>query len=350
LVSELSAALDGLLDLELEEMDEISAFKPTALEELEDYSKNGDEEVDREEGDDTMTSLSVRRPEDLQFESDDPRNATKSPIPIAAVDASSVTLGETSKGVMIAVRAAAVLPDRIEVFGPYFKHITESNKQALLNSLIDVFKLPHMPAPQLSKVADRVRSHIERLVQYYASVQVKDGIILWDGSMSVDKSRFDTPPELMKLLFDDATYSNDSIVGISKKTTLTLANGEKLLNLIPEFGGPFVADVSDRVIIPPMGTYRILGNVFAVKLSPNGFPFRADVHPAKGRKGSDVLFDLARSSSLFYGYPEPLRLAHIHSKLTRDEVIACQRFIVEKYEIPIVSVPDIHKMLLAPFG
>ncbi len=349
-MSELSTALDSLLDLELGEMDDISAFKPTTLEELEDYSKNGDEETDGEEGADITLGLSLRRLEDLHFESDDPRNASRSPVPVAAVDASSVTLGETSKGVMIAVRAAVVLPDRIEVFGPYFRHITESNKQATLNDLMNIFKLPHMPAPQLGKVADRVRSHIERLMQYYASAHMKDGIILWDGSMSVDKSRFDTPPELMKLLFDDAGLSNDSIVGISKKTTLTLASGEKLLTLIPEFGGPFVADVSDKVVIPASGTYDILGNVFAVKLAPNGFPFRADVCPAKGRKSSDVLFDLARSSSLFYGYPEPLRLAHIHSKLTRDEVIACQRFIVEKYEMPIVSVPDIHRMLLAPFG
>ena len=344
MTSEISSALEGLLDVDLEEMDEVSAFKPTSLENLEEYNND-----DEEEGDDRVVNLSLRRVEDLTHETADERDKDKQ-LPVVGVDASSVTLGETTRGVMVAVRAAAILPDRIEVFGPYLKHITETNKQALLNGLTQVFKVPNMSAPQLGKVADRMRSLIERLVQRYASVMIRDGIILWDGSMSVDKSRFDTPPELMKKLLDEASYCNNSVVGISKKTTLILKNGEKLLTQIPDVTGPFVSNVSQNLVIPPNGSYRVLGQVFAVRLSSDGFPFRADVSPAKGKKGSEVLFNLARSCPLFYGYPEPLRLAHIHSKLMRDEVIACQRFIVEKYGIPIVNIPDMHKVLLAPYG
>ncbi|MFQ6011728.1 MAG: hypothetical protein ACE5KG_06115, partial [Nitrososphaerales archaeon] len=97
-------------------------------------------------------------------------------------------------------------------------------------------------------------------------------------------------------------------------------------------------------------TYRVMGRTFAVKLATQGFPFRVDVSAHNGNKPVEILTRIMQSCPLYHGYPEALRQAHINSKLTKDEVIACQRWVVENYNIPIVGMPDMHRMLLAPYG
>lgn len=59
---------------------------------------------------------------------------------IVGVDSSSVTIGKTSIGILTAVKAAVVFSDRIETFGPFIYHITESNKSKIYNYYMrDVF-------------------------------------------------------------------------------------------------------------------------------------------------------------------------------------------------------------------
>ncbi|MEK0325882.1 MAG: hypothetical protein QQN63_09280, partial [Nitrosopumilus sp.] len=264
--------------------------------------------------------------------------------------ASSITLGPTSRGVLVAFRAVVVLPESIVKFGPFIQHITESNKQRVFDLFAKDFGFPRLPAPQLGKVADRLRLLLERYAQRYASSFLKDGIILWDGAMTVGRSKFDTPPELMKKLLEDAAIRNNSVAGFSKTTELLLSDGQKLLSVIEDEDGPTVADVSKKIVMPPNSTYRVMGRTFAVKLAQQGFPFRVDVSAHNGNHPIGILADIIQSGNLFHGYPEALRQAHIHAKLTADEVIACQRWVVQTYKIPIVGIPDMHKILLAPFG
>jgi len=50
------------------------------------------------------------------------------------------------------------------------------------------------------------------------------------------------------------------------------------------------------------------------------------------------------------GYPETLRLAHILSTFTANEVIGIQRFISKNYGLRIVSQPNLRRSLFGPFG
>ena len=341
-MSETSSSLGNLLDLKLDDMDEVALFEPTTTEKIEEDEVGSDDERE------TLT-ISANGAEEIRFEPIKLDLGSKD-VPIAAVDASSITLGPTSRGVLVAFRAVVVLPESIVKFGPFIQHITESNKQRVFDLFAKDFGFPHLPAPQLGKVADRLRLLLERYAQRYASSFLKDGIILWDGAMTVGRSKFDTPPELMKKLLEDAAIRNNSVAGFSKTTELLLSDGQKLLSVIEDEDGPTVADVSKKIVMPPNSTYRVMGRTFAVKLSQQGFPFRVDVSAHNGNHPIGILADIIQSGNLFHGYPEALRQAHIHAKLTADEVIACQRWVVQTYKIPIVGIPDMHKILLAPFG
>ncbi len=341
-MSDTSSSLENLLDLELDDMDEVAVFKPTTTEKID------EDEMDSDDESETLT-ISANGSGEIRFEPIRIPTEAKD-VPIAAVDASSITLGETSMGVLVAFRAVVVLPESIVKFGPFIQHVTESNKQRVFGLFAKDFNFQHIPAPQLGKVADRLRLLLERFAQRYVASELRDGIILWDGAMTVGRSRFDTPPEMMKKLLEEASYQNNSVAGFSKKTELLLSNGQKLLNVIEDEDGPTLADVSEKIVMPPNSTYRVLGRTFAVKLAQQGFPFRVDVSAHNGRQPVDILTDIIQSGNLFHGYPEALRQAHIHAKLTTDEVIACQRWVVQRYKIPIVGIPDMHKVLLAPFG
>ncbi len=341
-MSDTSSSLEKLLDLGLDDMDEVTLFNPTTTEKME------EDELDSTDEGDTLT-ISANGAADIRFEPIKLDLGSKD-VPIAAVDASSITLGPTSRGVLVAFRAVVVLPDSIVKFGPFIQHVTESNKQRVFDLFAKDFGLQRLPAPPLGNVADRLRLLLERYAQRYASSFLQDGIILWDGAMTVGRSKFDTPPEMMKKLLEEASIRNNSVAGFSKTTELLLSDGQKLLSVIEDEVGPTVADVSRKIVMPPNSTYRVMGRTFAVKLAQQGFPFRVDVSAHNGNHPIGILADIIQSGNLFHGYPEALRQAHIHAKLTADEVIACQRWVVQTYKIPIVGIPDMHKMLLAPFG
>lgn len=114
--------------------------------------------------------------------------------------------------------------------------------------------------------------------------------------------------------------------------------------------GPAIVDVTDKIALFRSGKYKVLGNTFAAKLSYNGLPFRIDISPSKSSSPSSVLIDLIGNTSFFHGYPLQLRDAHIYAKITKDEALACQRMVASQNNVPIVDTPDIHRLLLFPYG
>ena len=60
-------------------------------------------------------------------------------VPVAAVDVSSIKVGETEEGTLIAVRPAIVWKTQLKYrylrLGPFLFHITEENKSHVFNLL-----------------------------------------------------------------------------------------------------------------------------------------------------------------------------------------------------------------------
>jgi len=49
-------------------------------------------------------------------------------------------------------------------------------------------------------------------------------------------------------------------------------------------------------------------------------------------------------------YPETLRLAHILSRFSANEVLAMQRYVTKNFGLRITSQTDIRQVLFGPYG
>src|SRR4030042_5754352 len=93
---------------------------------------------------------------------------------IAAVDTSTIKIGETSTGILIAVRGANVWKQnrnyRYSRLGPFIFHITEENKNEVYNTLesacFNTSYSSNRPAsPHLMQMPTRLASLLERWLQ-----------------------------------------------------------------------------------------------------------------------------------------------------------------------------------------
>ena len=275
-------------------------------------------------------------------------------LPIVAVDTSSKILGETEQGIVAAYRSTiVVLSDLHEKphafrFGPYVFHLTEENKLGIYNhfrKLLGLDKVSESEVPKLLKLADRIRNAIERMLQKAAAKIIRNGIVLWDGSLI--GGTVDTPIKIVKENISLAHSNGNSVVGVSKKSRLRTTSGKKLINLLENVYEACYVDVHKIIVSRQLGRY--LGHVFAVKFSPFGFTFRVDVAPRSGLTPIQALEQLVSSCKMYNGYPELLRDAHITARLTSIEVLALQAYIAREYGLTILKSFNIRKYILFPF-
>jgi hypothetical protein len=302
-----------------------------------------DEEVDKAEEieiDETVTLRKIGEVKEL----------TKGePKPISAVDTSSARLGETDKGILSAVKVALVIYELgkepvYETFGPYVLHLTEENKHSVYNFFrTEIFNLDTSDAPHLIKMTDRVRNFLERIAQQVAASAIKDGITLWDGSLT--GGTIDTPKEMLMKAIRIAHENGNGVVAVSKKSCLQTVDGRRLIDLLENETKPCYIDIHNWI---DAQLDRFLGRVHAVKFSPEGFTFRVDV--SSSANAVLVLNSLTSSCAFYNGYPEPLRQAHIHSYFTPNEILALQAYVADKYGLNIVRTFDVRRHLLAPYG
>ncbi|MCD6513462.1 MAG: hypothetical protein J7L07_00895, partial [Candidatus Odinarchaeota archaeon] len=101
------------------------------------------------------------------------------------------------------------------------------NKLAIYNhfrKLLGLDKVGEEEVPRLFKLVDRIRNAIERMLQNAAAKIIRDGIVLWDGSLI--GGTVDTP---MKVVVENiaAAHSNgNSVVGVSKRSWLKTTSGK----------------------------------------------------------------------------------------------------------------------------
>ena len=110
---------------------------------------------------------------------------------ISAVDTSTIKIGETTTGIIIAIRGATVHKQNRNYhytrLGPFIFHITEENKNAVYNNLERAyFNTPysgnHQATPPLMQMPTRLASLLERWLQTSLAKTVNNAVILFDGS------------------------------------------------------------------------------------------------------------------------------------------------------------------------
>jgi hypothetical protein len=273
---------------------------------------------------------------------------------VAAVDTSTMRIGETSQGTIMAVRGAEVWKERKAYrytrLGPFVFHITDENRRevydALVRSYFDhSFERCHQGSPNILQMPTRIASLLERWIQAMLAKTVSNALILLDGSLTSGTT--DTPAQRMKEILSTARRRANTVLAFSKMTNLRV-NGHLITDVLPKAAPPYLLETEGLRLKPPM---VLLGDVYVAKLTAGNCAFRLDID-------KEVAFDariqavdrLLGNDLLSQSYPETLRLAHILCTFTANEVLAMQHFVTRKYGLRILMRPDMHRLLFGQFG
>jgi NurA domain len=272
---------------------------------------------------------------------------------IAAVDTSTIKIGETGTGIIIAVRGANVWKQnhtyRYTRLGPFIFHITEDNKKEVYKSLErsyfnTQYESNHQNAPNLLQMPTRLASLLERWLQAMIAKTATNGLLLFDGSLMSGTA--DSPVQRMREILTTARRHNNMTFAFSKATSLR-SNGYLITDLLPDGDPPYLLETTGLRFKPP---FVLLGDVYVARLNKANLSFRLDIDreiPAENRLEA---VERLIGNDVFQSYPETLRLSHILCTFTANEVLAIQHFITREHGIRIVNRPDMHRLLFGSFG
>jgi hypothetical protein len=272
---------------------------------------------------------------------------------VAAVDTSSMKIGETTTGILVAIRGATVWKQKRSFrylrLGPFVFHITEENKAEVFSALQKVYGNAHYESQNQSlqnhQIPTRLANILERWLQTTLSKTLIGGLILFDGSLTAGTP--DNPTSLMKEILNNARVRGNVVLAFSKMTSLRI-NGHLITYLPFEYKPPYMLEVEGIRAKPPT---IMLGQVYIAKLTRGNCAFRLDVDKEiQPEERIGAVERLLGNDLLTQGYPETLRLAHILCTFTANEVIAMRHFITRCYGIKIVNRPNMHKLLFGPYG
>lgn len=272
---------------------------------------------------------------------------------IGAVDTSTIKIGETSKGTLIAIRGATILRQnkkyRYTRIGPFIFHITERNRNQILKALekacyrIQIER--NQNKPNLMQLPMHIASLLEKWLQNKIVKKIKDGLILFDGSLT--SGTIDSPLHHMRNILFQARANKNTILAFSKITKLR-SNGYLITDRLPNHKPPYLLETTGLSTNLPI---VLLGDIYVAKLNKSNYAFRMDIDKETSFKTRKKAVEkLLGNDFLAYGYPETLRLAHILSTFTANEVVAVKHFLSTKHGIRLINRPDMHKILFGPFG
>ena len=273
---------------------------------------------------------------------------------VAAIDTSTIKIGETSTGIVVAVRGVTTWKQngayKYTRLGPFIFHITEDNKNQLYNTLEHAYfsttcGSSHQAAPNIMQMPTRLASLLERWLQTMLAKTVKNGVLLFDGSLTAGTP--ETPTQRLREILSYARKNQSTVLAFSKATTLR-ANGLLITEQLPNGDPPYLLETSGLHSRPPM---MLLGDVYVARLNKANLAFRLDVDketPFDQR--IEAIQKLLGNDLYTQSYPETLRLSHILCTFTANEVLAIKHFITRKHGIQIVNRPDMHKVLFGSYG
>ena len=273
---------------------------------------------------------------------------------VAAIDTSTTKIGETRKGILIAVRGASVWKQKRHYrylrVGPFIFHMTEENKKEVYNALqrahfTSPYEHNHNGSPGLLQMPTRIASLLEKWLQTMLARTITNGLVLFDGSLTSGIA--DTSTQRMKEILGTARRRGNVVLAFSKMTTLRF-NGYLITDVLPRYKPPYLLVIAGSKPKPPI---ILLGDIYVARLSKANYAFRLDIDKEVSIERRIEAVEKLLGNDLFsQSYPETLRLAHILCTFTANEVIAMQHFIARKYNLKIINRPDIHKLLFGPFG
>jgi hypothetical protein len=273
---------------------------------------------------------------------------------IAGCDTSTMKIGETSTGMLIAVRGANVWKKRKSYkytrYGPFIFHITEENQKEVYNTLdracfVSACRQNHLGFANLLQNPTRIASLLERWLQNMLSRTMNGGLVLFDGSLTAGTT--DTSTERLKWILSTARNCRNVVLAFSKVTSLRI-NGRLITDVSLQQRAPYLLETTGLRPKPPT---VLLGEVYVARLFQGNYSFRLDIdkeNPFEQRV--EAVEKLVGNDVLRQGYPETLRLAHILCTFTANEVIAMQHFVARRCGLRIIERPDMHRLLFGPFG
>ena len=267
------------------------------------------------------------------------------PVPVCAVDAGIVRLGETGQDAYIALRGSYVLdkqgartpteamlfrsgllclphggPDQVQALHALGLSLGQADLYVKMDGQMAVpVAVRGSAAGNQAHFPDRIRNAIERQIQLLAAGAVTEGLLLLDGALST----FDTPPAFLERLVARAHEQGNSIIAVSKRSTLNIG-GRPL--------GFWLEEVPYRACYRALTTLfhqknagrrsdRITGRLFACRFSPLGRTYRMDVAPAPGLTDEEALSQFFSSVGVRGGYPDILVQAHALSSITPPQAL-----------------------------
>jgi len=280
--------------------------------------------------------------------------------PVIALDVASIRLGETDTGILLALRAATVgkqrgLAYRYLRFGPFPIHITDQNHHDILTLFHE--RLPSLSPqrsslhqslstmPDLNQTQTRITALLERWLQTQIASQTRSSLILLDGSLTTTAT--DQAATAITQLLQTAHNHHNTILALTKITRLRL-NGHNITDLIQRDPKPCLLQLDNYQTTNSM---RRLGAIYVAKLNHSPYTFRLDTDAdLSSQQAVEAVEHLIANDLITDGYPETLRLAHIHATFTANEVIGIQRFLAHTYGIKIAQRPNIRRLLFGPYG
>jgi len=247
---------------------------------------------------------------------------------VVAIDTTNFTLGEIPDGLVGAIRASIITkpPGKtghsLQKYGPYLIPITNQTRdQVYRNTFKTTFKREtEANAPDCHKTLDHIRSWLERYLQEAIVKNLKDSLILLGGSLIAGFVA--DPTFILKNILADAAANANTIVAISKSTSLTLQRSlHNILSLLDGVNGPcYIGNIKKYITQNPD---RYLGEVYVAKLTTRGEPFRIDIPKNAPHTHQEIFSQLAGLAG-DYGYPEELKLAHMTCVLSSIEILELQ--------------------------
>lgn len=282
-----------------------------------------------------------------------PLQAIHEDFPVVGIDVSSINLGETDEGTIIALRGAIVWnmhrKYRYLRLGPFLFHITEANKNHIFTILRKCnFDLSdEIFTPDFVRLQTRITSIFERWIQVNINSANQNTLILFDGSLTAGTP--DAPESIISKMLQSARTRKNSVLAFSKFSHLRF-NGHHLTDFASKYAAPCLVKMND-LLKPCDGSFRFLGDVYVARLSEGGVSFRLDVDKELPQfQAVEAVQRLLGNDLVYQGYPETLRLAHIYSTFTASEVIGMQRFLAQRRGLQILAKPNLRRLLFGPFG
>jgi hypothetical protein len=292
------------------------------------------------------------------------------PLPLTAIDAGVIDIGISRTGFALAFKAAIVTQDidgthSVTKVGPRVKFIAPDNRAELLRFIGQELMSEEMfvtikddgsadikkGSTEPNQYKDRLRNFIERMLQLQVLQHLTNGLLLIDGALTL--RTFNTPEVFMEELGRKAAQRNSDIVGVSKKSRITVG-GVHMSALLDDADAPPDAGfrrilASDLIEGEDEVVTRNLGAPFVVRFAPGGFTFRVDVaRRSLLSSEEDILQALYGNTQMTLGYPNLLRLAHIHSAFTKAEIVSLQVQAAHDYRVSMRPPEDL-SVIFAPF-